>query len=57
LEALPTHKYAISRDSVPGTDVFRARVSIGNEMINPWLETYQTSRDFRKRGIVELEQR
>jgi hypothetical protein len=38
-------------------DVFWARVSIGNETINLWLETYQTSRDFRKRGIVELEQR
>jgi hypothetical protein len=36
-------------------DVFWARASIGNEMLNLWLETYQTTRDFRKRGIVELE--
>jgi len=38
-------------------DVFWARVSIGDEMLNLWLETYQTSRGFRKRGIVELELR
>jgi hypothetical protein len=35
-------------------DVFWARESIGEEMIGLWLETYQTSRSFRKRGIVEL---
>jgi len=32
-----------------------ARVSIGEEVLQIWLETYQTSRTFRKRGIVELE--
>lgn len=36
-------------------DVFWARASIGNEMLGLWLDTYQISRDFRKRGIVELE--
>ena len=36
------------------SDVFWARVSIGDEVLNVWLDTYQTSRDFRKRGIVEL---
>jgi len=36
-------------------DVFRARESIGQEMLSLWLETYQISRSFRKRGIVELE--
>ncbi len=36
-------------------DVFWARSSIGSEMLDLWLDTYQTSRDFRKRGIVELE--
>jgi hypothetical protein len=36
-------------------DVFWARGSIGAEALNLWLDTYQTSRDFRKRGIVELE--
>jgi hypothetical protein len=37
------------------SDVFWARASIGNETLNLWLETYQISRSFRKRGIVELE--
>ncbi len=37
------------------SDVFWARTSIGEEVLQLWLETYQTSRDFRKRGIVELE--
>jgi hypothetical protein len=36
-------------------DVFWARSSIGAEVLNLWLDTYQTSRSFRKRGIVELE--
>jgi len=36
-------------------DVFWARASIGDEMLNLWLDTYQHSRSFRKRGIVELE--
>jgi hypothetical protein len=34
-------------------DVFWARASIGDEMLGLWLETYQISRTFRKRGIVE----
>jgi hypothetical protein len=37
------------------SDVFWARASIGPEMLDLWLDTYQTSRGFRKRGIVELE--
>jgi len=37
------------------SDVFWARASIGDETLHTWLETYQVSRDFRKRGIVELE--
>ncbi len=36
-------------------DVFWARASIGQEVLELWLDTYQTSRSFRKRGIVELE--
>ncbi|MGA1998067.1 MAG: hypothetical protein ABSH45_20060 [Bryobacteraceae bacterium] len=36
-------------------DVFWARASIGPELLDLWLDTYQTSRSFRKRGIVELE--
>ena len=37
------------------SDIFWARASIGQEMLDLWLDTYQTSRSFRKRGIVELE--
>jgi hypothetical protein len=37
------------------SDVFWARTSIGDETLDLWLDTYQTSRSFRKRGIVELE--
>jgi hypothetical protein len=37
-------------------DVFWARASIGTELLDLWLDTYQTSRSFRKRSIVELEQ-
>jgi hypothetical protein len=39
------------------SDVFWARSSIGGELLDLWLETYQTSRGFQKRGIVELELR
>jgi hypothetical protein len=37
------------------SDVFWARSSIGNAALNLWLDTYQISRTYRKRGIVELE--
>lgn len=37
------------------SDVFWARGSIGQEVLDLWLDTYQTSRSFRQRGIVELE--
>ena len=36
-------------------DVFWAQASIGDEVLNLWLDTYQLSRNFQKRGIVELE--
>ena len=36
-------------------DVFWTRASIGAEVLQIWLDTYQTSRDRKKRGIVELE--
>lgn len=39
------------------SDVFWARASIGEEVLQLWLDTYQTSRNFGKRGIVELELR
>jgi hypothetical protein len=37
------------------SDVFWTRESIGREVLDLWLDTYQTSRTFNKRGIVELE--
>jgi Family of unknown function (DUF6932) len=37
------------------SDIFWTRVSIGEETLNLWLETYQTSRNFMRRSIVELE--
>jgi hypothetical protein len=37
------------------SDVFWARASIGEDTLGMWLETYQISRNFRKRGIVEME--
>jgi hypothetical protein len=37
------------------SDVFWARATIGEEVLRLWLDTYQVSRAFRKRGIVELE--
>ena len=37
------------------SDVFWACASIGEETLELWLQTYQISRSFRKRGIVELE--
>jgi hypothetical protein len=37
------------------SDVFWARLSIGQKTLELWLDTYQISRSFRKRGIVELE--
>jgi len=35
-------------------DIFWSKSSIGEEMINVWLETYQMTRDFEPRGIVEV---
>ena len=37
------------------SDIFWARATIGQDVLDLWLDTYQTSRSFRKRGIVELE--
>jgi hypothetical protein len=37
-------------------DVFWARESIGEDVLRLWLDTYQVSRTFQKRGIVELEE-
>ncbi len=38
-------------------DVFWTKASIGEEALALWLDTYQTSRDLRHRGIVEVSDR
>ncbi len=35
-------------------DIFWSKSLIGEEAINLWLETYQMTRDFESRGIVEV---
>ncbi len=35
-------------------DIFWSKYSIGEEMINLWLDTYQMTKDFKRRGIVEV---
>ena len=35
-------------------DVFWSKASIGEDAPSLWLETYQLTRDFRRRGIVEV---
>jgi len=35
-------------------DIFWTKSSIGEEAINLWIETYQMTRDFELRGIVEV---
>lgn len=35
-------------------DIFWTKISIGAETIDLWLETYQMTRDFELRGIVEV---
>ncbi len=35
-------------------DIFWTKSSIGEEAIGLWIETYQMTRDFESRGIVEV---
>lgn len=35
-------------------DVFWTKVSIGQETLDLWLDTYQMGKDLRRRGIVEV---
>ena len=35
-------------------DVFWSKDSIGEETLRLWLDTYQISKDFKRRGIVEV---
>jgi len=36
------------------SDVYWAKSTIGEEVLNLWLDTYQTTKDFKRRGIVEV---
>ena len=47
--------YATARISF-NADVFWTKSSIGEAALRMWLDTYQTTRDFKRRGIVELKQ-
>ena len=35
-------------------DVFWSKVSIGQETVDLWLDTYQVAKDLKRRGIVEV---
>lgn len=35
-------------------DVFWSKSTIGEETLQLWLDTYQTAKDFKRRGIVEV---
>jgi hypothetical protein len=35
-------------------DTFWAKSSIGQDSLRLWLDTYQTARDFKRRGIIQL---
>jgi hypothetical protein len=35
-------------------DVFWTKASIGQSIVDLWLDTYQTTKDFKRRGIVEV---
>ena len=58
LETLPTHCQVLF-DHVQArlsfhADVFWTKASIDAEVLQLWLDTYQTDKDFRRRGIVEV---
>ncbi len=35
-------------------DVFWAKASMDAVVLDPWVDTYQTGKDFTRRGIVEV---
>jgi predicted nucleotidyltransferase len=35
-------------------DIFWSKASIGEDALSLWLETYQLTRDFKRRGMVEV---
>ena len=58
VEAVPTHGQVLF-DHVQArlrfqADVFWTKASIGPQVLNLWLNTYQTGKDFKRRGIVEV---
>jgi len=52
-KARPLFDYAQAKISF-NSDVFWAKSSIGEETLEMWLETYQMTREFEPRGIVEV---
>ncbi len=58
IEELPAHQQVLF-DHVRArlrfhTDVFWTKASIDAVVLDLWLETYQTGKDFKRRGIVEV---
>ena len=58
VEELPLHQRVLF-DHIPArlrfhADVFWTKVSIDAAMLRLWLDTYQTGKDFTRRGIVEV---
>lgn len=58
IEELPAHQQVLF-DHVQArlcfyTDVFWAKASMDAVVLDLWLETYQTGKDFKRRGIVEV---
>jgi hypothetical protein len=58
LEALPTYCQIVF-DHVQArlsfhADVFWTKASIETQALQLWLDTYQTGKDFKRKGIVEV---
>jgi len=58
IEALPTPAHIVF-DHVQArlrfqADVFWAKASLDPQVLHLWLDTYQTGKDFTRRGIVEV---
>lgn len=58
LEAVPEeckHLFDYIRARVRfNADLFWSKASIGKDTLSLWLETYQLTKDFKRRGIVEV---
>ena len=58
IETLPAHEQVLF-DHVQArlrfqADIFWTKASIDQEVLRLWLDTYQTGKDFTRRGIVEV---